>query len=586
LEQARASVQALSAHLQEESPKIYRDKSIDIFPESKARVYPEVRGTLVGILSLTSIVVALVLLLACANVAGLLLARFATRQREMGIRRALGASRFRLVRQLLCESLLLSVSAGGLGLLLATWFIPLIQMALPELGLPLQMGIQLMIDVPIDLRVLGFTLAAAILTGLLFGLAPALHASRRDIVSSLREATYGFDGRAPSLRRFLVVGQVALSLLLVVGAFLLVRSLHNLQQVELGYDPGHYLVTGVDLGPQGYDEQRARQFRLSLQARLEQLPQVEAVGFATFIPLSVQSGGSRWVQPEGYEAAPNARPPNVGFNIVSGDYFRTMTIALVRGRVFDVADDGQAPRVAIVNEAFANKYWADEDPIGKRLKTGRWDHEVIGLVKNSKYRNVDEETKPYLYLHMDQLYFRRAATFTYVRTGGDPTNLVSAVRDEVHALDPTLPISYIDTLVAAQAFALAPIRMSAGVVSIFAVLAMLLAAVGLYGVMAYAVRRGARKIGIRMALGANARDVLHQVVREGLILAAIGIAIGAAGSYLLTRLLRAMLYEVSPLDPLSYFMGAMVLGSVAFFASLIPAWRAAKVNPIEVLHEE
>jgi ABC-type antimicrobial peptide transport system permease subunit len=220
------------------------------------------------------------------------------------------------------------------------------------------------------------------------------------------------------------------------------------------------------------------------------------------------------------------------------------------------------------------------------LKTGKWALEVIGLVKDSKYQNVDEEPRSHLYLHMGQLYFRRAATYTYVRTAGNPTDLVAAIRDEVHALDPTLPFSYIDTLGAAQAFALVPIRMSAGVVSIFAVLAMLLAAVGLYGVMAYAVKRGARKIGIRMALGAKARDVLHQVIREGLILAVMGISIGAAGSFVLSRLLKAMLYEVSPIDPLSYFLGAMVLGSVAFFSTLIPAWRAARVNPIDVLHEE
>jgi predicted permease len=577
VEQARASVNGLMANLTAEYPDSNTGKSIDVYPEARASLHPMLRQGFVGFMSLISGVVGFVLLLACANVAGLLLARMAARHREVAVRLALGASRRRLIRQLLSESILLSLLAGGLGLLLAYWLIRLIQSFKPPTDFPIYL------DAEIEPVVLGFTFLAATFAGIVFGLAPALQATKQDIVSSLKEGTTSHVGRASLMRRFLVVGQVAVSLFLLIGAGLLVRSLQNARNLDVGFDPDHQLIAVVDLGLQGYDEARGRQFRRSLGERVGSLPGVQAVGFGLDVPLHF-AGRQNGVLPEGFEVPEGSNSPSIDLNYVDHGYFEAMGIPILRGRGFEESDDENAPHVIVINEAFAERFWPGEDPIGKRVRTSGEDHEVIGVVPTGKYFSLGEDPKPFFY-HTLARYYHGTSTL-HVRTAGDPSGLLEGVRREIRRLDANLPISDLETMHAALGFAFLPARMGAGVVSAFASLALLLAAVGLYGVIAYSVSQGSRDIGIRMALGARSTDVLGLVLSKGMKLAAIGLAVGLVLGFALTRLMGSLLYGTSMTDPASYVVGCVVLTGVALLASFLPARRAMKLDPVVVLRDE
>ena len=576
IEQAGTSVGTLMTHLAEEYPATNKGKTAAIYTEAETSLHPMVRGGFVMFMQLMFGVVGLILVLSCANVAGLLLARSAGRRKEIGVRMALGADRRRLVRQLLAESLVLSLLAGAAGLLLNVWLTRLIQTFRPPSELPLK------IEVGLDWPVLAFTFAVTLITGVLFGLTPALASTRSDLVSVLKEGSPVQLAGASRLRRALVVGQVALSLALLIGAGLLVRSLQKARELDPGFNPENQLVATLELGMQQYDEAKGRQFIRTLRSRLKNLPGVREVGFGDNLPLNLSSSQTG-VRPEGYVPRPNVNDPSIDYDTVDSGFFAAMGVPILRGRGFLETDNQNAPPVVVINETFAERFWPGQDPIGKRVRTGGQDCQVVGVARNGKYFSLGEDPKAFIYLPMEQRY--RSGFYLHVRTAGDPGSMLETVRKEVRALDDKLPMSDLRTMNAALGFAYLPARMAAGVVTAFAILALFLAALGLYGVIAYSVSQSTRDIGIRMALGATGRDVLNLVVRGGMTLTALGLAVGLALGLALTQLMKGLLYGVSATDVLSYVLAIMVLAGVALLAVILPARRATRIDPIVALRE-
>ncbi|HKP13122.1 MAG TPA: ABC transporter permease, partial [Blastocatellia bacterium] len=531
-------------------------------------------------------VVGLVLLIACANVANLLLGRAASRQKEIAVRLAVGASRWRLVRQLLTESLLLAAAGGAGGLMLALWLTDLLTAYMPPSG-----DGHLSLDARLDLRVLGFTLLLSLLTALLFGLVPALNASKPDLVPMLKnEAGAGvMSARRFGLKNILVVAQVALSLVVLVSAGLCLKSLRNLNAVDTGFDTTKVFVMSVDLGTGGYDEARGRAFYSQLTERVAALPAVESFSLASVVPLG-KGGMILFLDSlEGYQRQPDERM-TILFNVVGEDYFKTMGMRLVAGRDFGPQDRQTAPKVAIINEAMARKYWPDSNPVGKHIDPGHRPGsdsqamEVVGVVRNAKYRDVTEEVEPTFYQPAGQSYSSHMAL--HVRTSGDPGALISMVRGEVQALDADLPVFNVRTLAEQKSQALYTERMAATLLAAFGGLALGLAALGIYGVMAYTVSRRTREIGIRMALGARVGNVLALILRQGMALILVGVALGLGGAFAATRLLASFLYGVSATDATTFALIALLLTAVAWLACYIPARRATKVDPMVALRYE
>jgi predicted permease len=574
-EQAREATNALMAALTEEYPDTNEGKAVDVFPEAEASLHPMIRSGFVGFLGVMFGVVGLILLLACANVAGLLVARSVARRREIGIHVALGADRARLLRQLLTESLVLSLAGGALGLLLSLGLRGLLISVRPPSDLPIH------VDVQLDTAVLVFTLAASVMSGVLFGLAPALQTTRADVVSALKEGL-PHGGRRGGLRRLLVAGQVALSAVLLIAAGLAIRSLENVRRLDPGFDPDHLIVGAVDLDLQGYDETRGREFRRRLKERLSVLPGVKAVGLARMFPLQLNSS-DRGAVPEGYEPLPG-ETPSVLYNYVDPDYFAAMGIPILSGRGFTERDVQGSPPVIVVNQTFANNYWPGQDPVGKRVRTVDANHEVVGIAKDGKYFSIGEDPKPYMYLCSLQYY--RGETVIHLRAEREPEALLAGIRNEVRALDPQLPLSDLKTGHAALGFVLFPARLAAGVVGAFSALALLLAAVGLYGVIAYAASQGRHEIGVRIALGAKARDVLRLIVGQGMRLTGAGLVVGILAALALARAMVGILYGVSATEPLAFIGAAVVLAAVALVATYLPARRAARVDPVIALRAE
>jgi len=574
--QARASVKTLMANLAKEYAGTNEGKSAELYPESRAGLHPMVREGATGFVGLVFVVVGFILLMACANIAGLLLARAAARRKEIAVRVALGACRVRLIRQLLAESTLLALLAGSFGLLLSMWLTDL----LGNLRAPTELPLRL--DLSLNTPVLAFALIASLGTGLLFGLAPALATTRPDVFPDLKESLSMGRGKGSRLRKCLVVGQVALSLMLLIGAGMTIRSLENARKVDPGFNPDNLLVASVDLELQNYDEAAGRQFQRSLRERVGSLPGVMSVGMAHAIPLGLVT----WqvgVLPEGYEAPKGTSNPSIDCNLVDHGYFEAMGIPILNGRAFLETDNANTAPVVVVNERFALRFWPGQNPIGKRVRTQGREYQVIGVVKTGKYSSLGEAPKPYFYFALGQNY--RGTTVLHVRTAGDPRMLLESVRREVRALDASLPVTDLMTMDAALGYALAPARLGAGVVASFAFLALLLASVGLYGVIAYGVSQSVREIGIRIALGGRPADVLKLIVRQGMVLTAIGFGIGIPAAMALTRLMSGLLYGVSPMDPFAYVGAAAILGLSAFLAAFLPAWRATKVQPLVALRD-
>jgi putative ABC transport system permease protein len=528
--------------------------------------------------------VAFVLLIACVNIANLLLSRATARQKEIAIRAALGAGRFRLIRQLLTESVLLSLAGGSFGLLLAVWGSSLLVSLIPP-------EVPRVHEISVDSRILVFTLVVSIITGIVFGLAPALHTSKLDLNQSLKEGLRGTSGgpRQNRLRSLLVVSEVAMALILLVGAALLIKSFVRLLEVNPGFNPNRVLAMDVqlpDLPPSRYankDEQTA--FFQQLMDRIESLPGVESASGVTSLPLSGAFESTDIILP-GQESLSATQRPEADYTTLTPDYFRTLQIPLLKGRQFTRQDTKASPGVIIINDVLARLCWPNEDPIGKRFRVGfeETQREVVGVVGSIKQLTLDAAFRPAMYMPHLQSPANRLTVL--VRTSGEPLALATSVREQVRAIDRDVPVTDIQTMDQVFSASVAQPRFSMLVIGLFAGLAMILSAVGIYGVMAYSVSRRAHEIGVRIALGARANQVLSLVLREGMLLAVIGIAIGLFGAFALTRLIASLLFGVSAKDPATFLSVAALLGAVAFVACYIPARHATRVDPLAALRNE
>jgi putative ABC transport system permease protein len=575
VEQSRSEMKALGGRLAEQYPDENAGRSATVFPLDRSITGGSSRTALLILLGAVSFT----LLIACVNVANLLLGRAAARRREMAVRAALGAGRLRLARQLLTESVMLSLAGGLLGLFFAKWGLGLLVSLSPA-------------DIPridqagLDPLVLGFTLLISTLTGLAFGLVPALQASKVDLSDGLKEGAKSTAGTRQSLiRSALVVTEVALSLVLIVGAGLLAKSFIRLSEVELGFDPDNVIAADITLPYGSYDSpaRRAEFFR-RLVTRVEGLPGVSSVAVSQSVPLSGEEHGTQFTV-GGRKSAPDGVKFGAMRHRVSAQYLNVMGIRLLKGRGLTEHDTASAPGVVLINEALARRCFLGEDPIGKQiiLDEAR-PREIVGVVADLRYVSPDKEPFPEIYLsYLDDPYHHMSLT---VRASGDPTTLVDGIRAELSAADKTVPLANVKTMEQYVADSLGRQRFSALLLMVFAGAAMALAAMGVYGVISSSVTQRTREIGIRVALGARPADVLRLVVGRGVALVGAGIVLGLAGALALTRLMSSLLYGVSATDPATFFGITLLLTAVALLACYIPARRATKVDPMIALRYE
>jgi putative ABC transport system permease protein len=580
---AQAQMEQIARRLEQQYPETNTGQKVRVIGLRENSVR-DVRPALL----LMSVSVGFVLLIACANIANLLLARATARRKELAIRLALGASRFRLMRQFLTESMLLSVLGGLCGLLLTFWsassLLTLAPNNIENLNIPK------VEEIPIDGRVLGFSLLLSLLTGVVFGLAPAWRAAQPELTARLKEEgqSSATGSRGRRLQHLLVVAEIALALTLLIGAGLMIKSFLRLQQGTLGLDPRNVLTVQVFLPQYKYaDHQKRRGFVQSVSQRLEALPGVQSVGAINWLPLS-----GFWNSiPFTIEGRPLPKPgeePEADDRIITPHYFQTMGVRLIQGREFTDQDRKGAPQVAIINETLARRFWPNENPVGKRLNLsdstrGTW-WEIVGVVGDVKAFGMDRETHADIYRPYPQIPFPIMA-FT-VRTSADPLSLVTAVRNEIWAVDKDQPLFKVLSMEQLAAESITLRRVSMLLLGTFAVAALILAALGVYGVMSYSVTQRTQEIGVRMALGAQTADVLRLVIRQGMKLVISGVALGLAASFGLTRLMERLLFEVGATDPVTFAVIAVLLTAVALLACYIPARRATKVDPMIALRYE
>jgi predicted permease len=573
-ERAHAGLEPLARQLAQENPQLdthldfhlvsLADDNLPLQARSKAKI---VLGLLLG-------VAGLVLLIACANLTNLLLAGVSMRRSEMALRLAIGIDRARLVRQLLTESVLMALLAGAASLVLAA----AAQQAIAAVRLP--SSIPADISVQMDYRVLLFTLGVSLLAGLLFGLVPALQTSRVQLLGALKSGAWEPVGRRISLRSALIVGQVSLCMILLTCAGLFLRSLFQSLAANPGFETDRVVLGSLNLGLSGYTQERGKVFYSQLLDRIDALPAVAAASLTDTVPL--QPGGDQQLQVviEGQEPRPGEPPPSIDFCVVAPGFFNTLKIPFRGGRDLSPAD-GQEPGVAVINQTMAKRFWPNQAALGKRFRLGDSPISVVGVVADTKYGSLGESARPFIYLSALQ-HYQRAMTLV-VRTAGDPAAVVTALKGEVRALDPNLPLADVRTMQGHLRQALLPVRLAAWFFGVFALLALVLASVGIYGVMSYVVRLRTRELGIRMAIGARRGEVLGLVLRQGMILVLAGVALGLGVAFFLGRLLAGMLYEVSGTDARTLAGVSLFLVATALVAAFIPARRASRLAPMEIL---
>jgi putative ABC transport system permease protein len=575
--QAEAELNMIAARLEQQYPESNKERRVRVTPLHETFV-GDARQPLLILLG----AVGLVLLIACANVANLLLARSSARQKEMAVRVALGASRGAIIRQLLTESVLLAALGAAFGILLAFWGASFIAAQLPD-------GVPRMQEARVDAPVLVFTLAVSLLTGLFFGLAPALQASRPNLTEGLKEGERGSSGRRQWLRSLLVVGQVALTLTLLVGAGLLIQSFRRVLQVDPGFEPRNLLMMQVSIN--NTDGQQIASFFEQLQQNVRNLPGVKAVAVSNGLPFGVANRPTFFI--EGRPDMEN-KPNSIRYTVSPG-YFQTLGIELIKGRVFNAQDTRESPLVAIIDEVLARFAFPNEDPLGKRLMMSRNgpSYEIVGVVRHVEHDSLDRQgpALAQFYTNFNQIALQGLPNNVrrinvLVRTEAEPLSMASAARGQVAALNKDQAVFNVRTMEQAVAQSVAPRRFSMMLLTVFAVVALALASLGIYGLMSYVVAQSTREIGVRMALGAQARDVLKLVIGQGMTLALAGVAIGLVASLALARTMKTLLFGVSANDPITFAGIALLLASVALLACLIPARKATKVDPMIALRNE
>lgn len=584
MKQAQSSVDVIMQRLAGQYPED-KDFSARLYPERLARPEPDPTNSTVIAAVLFMVLAGLVLLLACTNVANIIMVRATARSREMAVRSALGAGRLRLVRQLMTESILLSLLGGAAGLLLGAWISNLLgSVQLVALGSPLRF------DFSFDWRVFVFGMAAALLTGVLVGLAPAFRVSRANLSTVLHEGSRGvLSGTVRSrLRNTLVVAQVAGSLMLLVVAGLFVRSTRNAERVYLGFDPTHVLNASMDVREIGLDKERAHRFFRDLEERMRSVPGVQSVSLAATVPMGY-SNEANAVYVEGKAADSKEPAPIVFYDSVSRDYFTTMRVPVLRGRVFTDQDTDKSPLVAVVNEAMAQKYWPKQDAIGKRFSmkaaSGPF-MEIVGVVKTGKYTSPGETPTPFFYVPQDQN--PELVRTLQLRTAGAPEALIPEVEREIHTLAPSLPLFGVESMQQSLegANGLFLFRMGTRFAGALGLLGLLLALVGVYGVISYAAAQRTHEIGVRMALGAGRLTILKMILKQGFYLIGGGLAAGLLLTFAATRGIGSLLIGVSPTDPMTLGLASLFLAAVGLLASFIPARRAMNVEPLKALKYE
>lgn len=575
-QQAEAGMQAILNRLAQEHPETNKGTTPTVVPLGEGST--GIKKNMSGVLLLLMAVVFLVLLIACFNVANLMLARALSRHKEIGIRQALGATRMRLIRQLLTESVLFSLLGGAVGLLVAYISTKLLLNLVPPTSIPV------VFDLSLNRQVFVFALIVSILTGIIFGLAPALQTTKVNLIPALKDDGTGQGGHQKSrLRDLLVIGQVAISLILLICAGLFLRSLQNAQNSNPDFAPEKLAIVSTDVGLQGYDRDKGRRFYQQLAEQVGQLPGVETTSVGFIVPLSGGGMHQMSIQIPGYVPPPDTELA-IDYNIVGRNFFQVMSIPFAQGRDFNDFDTKTAAGVCIINEAMAQRYWPDRNALGQRLSLdGEKYLEIVGVVKNSKYYNLKEEPLPYLYLHFLQYYDSRMTVFA--KSSGDMGTLLPAVRREVETLDKSIPAKVL-TMKDALATVLVQQKLAAVLLSIFSLLALLLATVGLYAVMAYSVSNRTREIGIRMALGAQRSDVLKLVLKQGMLLTLVGLGVGLVAAFALTRFLAGLLYGISATDLTTFAAITLFQVVVALLATYIPARRATKIDPLRALKFE
>jgi macrolide transport system ATP-binding/permease protein len=573
-QQAQQEIAAVAKRLENDYPATNRGRGIRLMPLWQSPFNNT--KLLLPTLEIMVVVVFFVLLIACANVSNLLLVRAFVRRHEMTVRLAMGARRGRLLRQLLTEGLILSAFAATGGLLLAYLCRNVLVLFIPWRGIPMYVAGDM------DWRVLALSAGVCLVSTLLFGLVPAIRSSKIDLAGALKSESGGVvgDRKGSRVRSTLVLVQVALSFVLLVGAGLVLQSLEAIRNTSPGFSTQGLLLTGVNLFSAGYDKDRAKNFQDQLIDRVQTISGVQSAAYARVNPFSYITYSSAPIAVDGYQAAPDEQP-TAEYSEVGPGYLATLGIPLLSGREFTRADNETAPPVAIVNETLAAQYWRGEDPVGKRIQVkGQW-MRVVGVAKLAKYANIIETPMPFFYVPLRQNFSIQVGL--NIRTSQDPGALASALAREVHALDANLAPSAVITIREQIERKTSSQQIAVMLLGIFGGLALLLAGVGLYGVMSYAVSQSARELGLRMALGATTSNLLRMVMSHGLALTAVGVVVGAAAALGLTRLLGYMLYKVSPRDPLAFGGALMVMAVASLAACFLPAWRAARTDPARAL---